>query len=34
MPIMPPEQIFIPASRTCDKVSRRSWYVRVVMMLP
>ena len=27
MPTMPPQQVFMPASRTCDRVSRRSWYL-------
>ena len=34
MPTMPPQQTFNPASRTAARVSRRSWYVRVVMISP
>ena len=31
---MPPEQSLMPTSRQAASVSRRSWYVRVVMISP
>src|SRR5216684_1601475 len=34
MPMIPPEQTVMPASRTCRSVRRRSSYVRVVMISP
>ena len=34
MPTMPPQQVFIPASRTWPSVSRRSWYSRVWITSP
>ena len=34
MPTMPPQQTFMPASRTASSVSSRSWNSRVVMISP
>ena len=34
MPTMPPQQVFMPASRTWPRVSSRSWYSRVWITSP